>query len=178
MSLSPQNIRSVEFETSFRGYNRDEVETYLDNLALEVDELLTANQNLQIEVNELKMKIEQANALEIELRSSLFKQKPIETKDVEPTQKESNEIIREAELRAARIINRAKESANEIRNAILTLREQKELIIAKLKAIIETQAGLFESKSNLHFDTKEKATKQKTNEEIDLDVDDIVNKIL
>jgi len=178
MSLSPQNIRSVEFETSFRGYNRDEVETYLDNLALEVDELLTANQNLQIEVNELKMKIEQADALEIELRSSLFKQKPNETNEIEPTQKESNEIIREAELRAARIINRAKESANEIRNAVLTLREQKELIIAKLKAIIETQTGLFETKSNLHFDMKGKTAKKKSNEEIDLDVDDIVNKIL
>jgi len=178
MSLNPINIKTMEFSTSFRGYNRDEVKVYLNELSSEADELLTSNQNLQIEVDELKMKIEQANALEKKLRSSLAKQKENESKQIEPSQKDSSEIIREAEFKAVRIVNRAKESANEIRNAVLTLREQKDLIIAKLKAIIETQTGLFQTKSELPADEMEKIKKQQSNEEFDVDVDDIVNKIL
>ena len=177
MSVSPTNIRSMEFENSFRGYNRDEVKAYLNKLAAEVDELLTSNQDLQIEVNNLQVKIEQADSLEEELKNALTKQKEIEPQETKPAQNDSKEIIREAELKAARIVNRAKESANEIRNAVLTLREQKNLIIAKLKAIIETQAGLFETKSSLS-DGNEKTKKKESTEEIDVDVDDIVNKIL
>ncbi len=177
MSISPTNIRSMEFENSFRGYNREEVKAYLNKLAAEVDEILTSNQDLQIEVSNLKAKIEQAGSLEEELKKALAKQKETEPRKTEPAQNDSKEIIREAELKAARIVNRAKESANEIRNAVLTLREQKDLMIAKLKAIVETQAGLFETKSSLS-DGKGKPQKVESADEIDVDVDDIVNKIL
>ena len=178
MNLSAMNIKTMEFSTAFVGCSRAEVKAYLDKLSSEVDELLTSNQNLQLEIDELNLKIERANTLEKELRNSLVTQKENETKQPDLSQRDSNEIIREAELKAVQIVNRAKESANLIRNAVLTLREQKELIIAKLKAIVATQTGLFETKSELPADEKEKIKNQQSNEEIDVDVNDIVNKIL
>jgi cell division initiation protein len=178
MSLIPINIKTKEFSTSFRGFNRAEVKEYLNKLASEVDDLLIKNENLLVEAGELSLKLADFKTLENELKTSLDKAKENAVKNVGPSKIDSNQIIREAELKAAQIINRAKENANEIRNAVLTLREQKELIIAKLKAMVETQAGLFENKIVPGLVETDKTKKQQSNENIDVDVDDIVNKIL
>jgi cell division initiation protein len=178
MNLNPINIKTKDFSTSFRGYNREEVRAYLVQLSLEVDDLLTMNENFQVEVGELRLNLTEVKTLEKELKNSLANIKKNVAEESDKPQSNSSEIIREAELKASQIINRAKESANEIRNAVLTLREQKELIIAKLKAIVETQAGLIENKIDPLPQVKEKTKKQESSDDVDVDVDDIVNKIL
>ena len=45
-------------------------------------------------------------------------------------------MIKEAEIKASQIIEKAKENANEIRNSVINLREEKDLIVAKLKSIV------------------------------------------
>ena len=61
---------------------------------------------------------------------------------MEATKKQTSLMIREAELKASQIIEKARESTNDIRNAVVNLREEKDLILAKLKAIVSSQANL------------------------------------
>ena len=178
MNLSPIDIKTKEFSTSFRGYDPYEVREFLKKLSTEVDDLLTMNENLQVEAGELRLNIAEFKSLEKDLKHTLAKAEDNENKQVKLPQQNSNEIIKDAELKAAQIIDRAKESANEIRNAVLTLSEQKDLIIAKLKTMVETQTALFESKIDPLPQAKRTSTKKESSDDVDVDVDDIVNKIL
>jgi hypothetical protein len=90
-------------------------------------------------------------------------------------------MIKEAESEAAGIIDKAKKNANEIRDAVINLREEKNLIISKLKAIVNTQSTLLEGKVKKIDGAEqelEKTKQQRPKDDLDVDVDDIVNKLL
>ncbi len=112
------------------------------------------------------------------IKTTLAKAKESSSRSLESSQKQSELVIKEAEIKASEIIKKAKESANEIRDAVITLREEKDLIISKLKAMVNTQVNLFESKLQRAGDEQEKPKKQKAKDEFNVDVDDIVDKLL
>ena len=97
---------------------------------------------------------------------------------MEATKKQTSLMIREAELKASQIIEKARESTNDIRNAVVNLREEKDLILAKLKAIVSSQANLLELKVERAGDEKTTGKKIEQSNKMDIDINDILNKIL
>jgi len=91
-------------------------------------------------------------------------------------------ILKEAELKAAQFIEKAKENANSIRDSVLKLREERKLLIARLKALIDSQSSLLEMNvQNIETRPKKKeATKEHMNqdEQTEINVDDILEKLL
>ncbi len=100
------------------------------------------------------------------------------SKSMEATKKQTSLMIREAELKASQIIEKARENTNDIRNAVVNLREEKDLIIAKLKAIVSSQTNLLEFKVEGAGDEKTTAKKIEESNKMDIDINDILNKIL
>jgi cell division initiation protein len=100
------------------------------------------------------------------------------TKSLESTRKQSTLMVKEAEIKASQILEKARESANEIRNAVINLREERDLVVARLKAIISSQAHLLEMKVENAGDEKTPAKKIEGAKKIDINIDEIVNKIL
>jgi cell division initiation protein len=93
-------------------------------------------------------------------------------------------IIKEAEIKASQILEKARENANEIRNAVIHLREERDMIVSKLKAIVNTQSKIIETKLQQEEiisqseSVKDNPEKSEEVKKIDIDVDDIVNKLL
>jgi cell division initiation protein len=81
-------------------------------------------------------------------------------------------------LKAQQVLENAKGNANEMRNAVLRLREEKNLIIAKLKAIVNSQAQLLDIKIEHGDDEPVQLKPIEKPKRVDVDADDIVNKIL
>ncbi len=86
--------------------------------------------------------------------------------------------MKEAEIKASQMLENARQEANDIRNAVVNLREERDLIIARLKSIINSQAHLLESKVKDAGDEPVQPRKTESQENVDIDVDDIVNKLL
>ena len=84
----------------------------------------------------------------------------------------------EAELKANQLLDEAKEDAEAIRNSVLKLREEKKLLMARIKAMIDSQSSLLEL-DIANMDTEETFMTDKTEEKkTDIDVDDIVEKLI
>ena len=80
------------------------------------------------------------------------------------------------------LIEKAKESANSVRDSVLKLREERKLLIARIKALIDSQSSLLEMNVQ-NIDTrpkKKEAVKEQVNQEeqSDINVDDILEKLL
>ena len=181
MKLTPINIKTQEFTKSLRGYDADEVKAFLEKIAAEVEDLMNENDTLIDEIEELKTRLDEYRKIEKDLQTTLLNAQGSSTKSIEAVKKQTGMMLKETELKAARIIEKAKENANEIRNAVINLREEKDLIISKLKAIVNTQSTLLEGKVKKIDEAQqepEKLRQQQPKDDLDVDVDDIVNRLL
>ncbi|MBK7227508.1 MAG: DivIVA domain-containing protein [Ignavibacteriales bacterium] len=178
MKISPIEIRQQEFTKKMRGYDPDEVQNFLESLAEELDKLNTENESLKSEVDSLTEQIGEYKKIEKNLQDTLLSAQESSTKSFDATKKQTSLMIREAELKASQIIEKARENANDIRNAIINLREEKDLIISKLKAIVSSQANLLELKVERAGDEKLASKKIEDQNKMDIDINDILNKIL
>lgn len=178
MKISPVSIKRQEFAKKMRGYDPEEVQAFLEKLADDIDELLNENEELNNQVESLNERLSEFKKIEKNLQDTLLKAQESSTKTIESTKKQANLIIKEAELKASQIIEKARENANEIRSAVINLREEKDLIIAKLKAIINSQAHLLEMKVEDAGEEKVDTKKVEQTQKLDIDLDDIVDKLL
>ena len=178
MKISPMEIRQQEFTKKMRGYDPDEVQNFLESLAEEFDKLNVENEYLKTEVQSLAEQVNEFKKIEKNLQDTLLNAQENSAKSMEATKKQTNLMIREAELKAAQIIEKARESTNDIRNAVVNLREEKDLLIAKLKAMISSQTNLLEYKVESAGDEKTSSKKIEESNKMDIDINDILNKIL
>ena len=178
MKLSPLFIKKQEFAKSMRGYNIDEVQTFLEKVSSQMEDLIAENEALEMEVQRLDEKVNEFQKIEKNLQDTLLQAQESSTRTLESTKKQTSLLIKEAEVKASQMVENARENANEIRNAVMTLREEKDLIIAKLKAIVNTQANLLEGKVKDAGEEKTKPVKPDLREKLDIDVDGIVDKLL
>lgn len=178
MKLSPITIKRQEFAKKLRGFDEDEVRAYLEKIADDIDDLQKENESLNNDLSSLKEKIEEYKKIEKNLQDTLLKAQENSTKAIESTKKQTSLMVKEAELKATQIVEKARENANEIRNAVLSLREEKDLLIARLKAIISSQAHLLELKVE-NVDEEKITTKKKVDrKQLDIDISGIVDKLL
>ena len=178
MKISPIEIRQQEFTKKMRGYDPDEVQNFLESLAEELDKLNSENESLKSEVESLTEQVNEFKKIEKNLQDTLLKAQENSTKSLEATKKQTSLMMKEAELKASQIIEKARESTNDIRNAVINLREEKDLILAKLKAIVSSQANLLELKVERAGDEKLTSKKIEDQNKMDIDINDILNKIL
>jgi len=178
MKISPIEIRQQEFTKKMRGYDPDEVQNFLESLAEELDNLNVENESLRNKVETLTDQINEFKKIEKNLQDTLLSAQESSTKSLDATKKQTSLMIREAELKASQIIEKARESTNDIRNAVINLREEKDLILAKLKAIVSSQANLLELKVERAGDEKTAGKKIEESNKMDIDINDILNKIL
>lgn len=178
MKLSPNSIKNQEFGKAFRGYDSDEVHAFLEKLADEVEALQKENARCKDELEEAKQGLSEFRKIEKNLQATLLKAQESSSKSIESTRKQANLMIKEAEIKASQILEKARESANEIRNAVINLREERDLIIAKLKSIVSSQAHLLNMKVESAGEETVEARPLEPSKKIDIDIENIVNKIL
>jgi len=181
MKFTPFGIKSQEFNRVLRGYDKDEVQAFLEKLADEFEMLNSENDRLRRETEALNEQMKEYRKIEKSLQSTLLNAQESSTKAIDSVKKQTALMIKEAELKGAQIVEKAKENANAVRDSVLALREEKNLLLARLSALIDAQSGLLES----HFQERkieveyDKLIQQKIKEdESEINVDEIMEKLL
>lgn len=181
MKYSPFSIKNQEFNKSVRGFDREEVHAFLEKLADEFERLQYDNEKLIKQNEELAEQIQEFRKIEKNLQSTLLNAHESSSKAVESAKKQTQLILKEGELKAAQIIENAKTEADKINNSVLKLREEKKLLLARLKTMIESQTSLLDieiqdEEEIINIEPKPKPVKKKDGSEIN--VDDILEKLL
>ena len=174
MKFTPFNIRNQEFNKSVRGYDRDEVRAFLEKLSDDYERLQAENEKLKNKLDEFQDQVNEFKRIEKSLQHTLLNAQESSSKSVESAKKQTTLMLKEADLKASQIVEKAKENANNIRDSVLVLREEKNLLIARLKAMVNSQISLLDMNVR-NIESQEKPKKQINKEEShDIDVDDIL----
>src|SRR4030066_257931 len=100
MKLSPQDIKRQEFKKSLRGFDKEEVQAFLEKLADDIDELLKENESLKKELETVNENLAEYRKLQKNIQDTLAKAKESSSRSIESAKKQANLIIQEHELKA------------------------------------------------------------------------------
>ena len=158
-SYASSKILRKKFKKSFRGYNRDEVDNFLNKVMKDYEKLLEENKILSEEVKRLRKEIEDYHSKQKKLEETLISVQR-STQLIEKTSREkANLIINEAKLKADKIMEKSETKLERLKEEITRLNSQKRLLLTKLKSIIETHSELlnfYEDESTEKVITKRK----------------------
>ena len=177
MKISPLSIKKQEFSKSLRGFDKEEVQAFLEKLADEFEELQTENESIKRQLDDANLRLSEFARIEKSLQDTLLRAQESSTKAIESTKKQTGLMIKEAEIKATQLIEKAKIKADEIRDSVIALREEKDLIIAKLKAIINSQARLLDMKVADAGEEVVPAREIENPNKLDIDINKIVDKL-
>ncbi len=143
------------FSTVFRGYDKEEVKSYLDNVIVEYEKLLNSKKLADKEINDLKKKLEYYENLESTLNRALFSAENAGDDIKKMARREAESLINEAKRNANRIINDALIKAEKASDSADRLKRNVELLKGRLKRIIEGQLEVIEEMDKLDLKSDE-----------------------
>jgi len=142
MSSDIENTERHEFSIAKKGYNKEEVSKYIAELLSELQDCTNKVTELEFEVDELKTHLEEYQKIDRDLRNTMIFLKESERDTIIKTQDQIDLMIKEAEEKKDDIIFKAEEEAKSTRDTLLFLKEQKEILVTRLKIIIDSQEGM------------------------------------
>jgi cell division initiation protein len=102
MEITAQEINEKKFHDAWRGYNQDEVDDFLDRIALAIGALERENESLRERVLELDQKVEAGRGTEDMLRKTLSGAQDAAQEAIASAKERAEQIVADAEERAAR----------------------------------------------------------------------------
>ena len=139
------------FDTVFRGYDKEQVKSYLDKVIIEYEKLLNDKKETDKRLNELKEKLNSYENLESTLNRALFNAENAGDEIKKMARKEAESLINDARRNANRIINDALIKAEKAGDNADRLKRNTERLKRRLKGIIEGQLDIIDEIDNLDF---------------------------
>ncbi|CAM3760953.1 DivIVA domain-containing protein [Alkalicoccus chagannorensis] len=145
MPLTSLDIHNKEFTRSFRGYDEDEVNEFLDRVIQDMETVTMEKEELFNRVNELEEKLSHFSNIETTLNKSILVAQETAEDVKRNADKESKLIIKEAEKNADRIVNEALQKSRKISMEIEELKKQATVYRTRFKMLIEAQQNMLET---------------------------------
>jgi len=138
MKITPIDIQQVSFGVRFRGYNRKEVDNFLDLLAHDYEMLIKESQEIKEKTASLEIQIMELKKKEATLNSTLIAVQKVVDEMKQNAQKEVDLLIKEAELKAEEITQGAQVERLRLQSEIKDLQRQKVLFLEKIRSVLRT----------------------------------------
>jgi len=142
VKLTPLDIKKQEFKRSLRGYDPVEVDAFLDMVADEFEAVIREKNHMADEILKLRTQLQDYQQVERSLKETLVNAQENITASRQTSQREADIILREAELKASKIIENAKIKLARLKNDIMVIRAQKESFARRLRHLLESQIEL------------------------------------
>ena len=138
MKITPIDIQQVSFGVRFRGYNRKEVDNFLDLLAHDYEMLIKESQEIKEKTASLEIQVMELKKKEATLNSTLIAVQKVVDEMKQNAQKEVDLLIKEAELKAEEITQGAQVERLRLQSEIKDLQRQKVLFLEKIRSVLRT----------------------------------------
>jgi cell division initiation protein len=144
MRITPLDIRKHSFPTRLRGYDRDEVDAFLQMLAGDYEGLVRESERLRKQIVQLETRVKDLSANEAILQETLTTAQRLSDDLKRTAAKEAEVQLGEAEIKAEKILGAAHRRAAKLAEDIREMKTLKVRLAASLRATIETHLGLLE----------------------------------
>lgn len=124
MGLTPLDLQNRSFKLSFRGYNQLEVDSFIDKVAREFEQLYRQSVELKEKLSAYQELVEKYQRMEETIRSSIVVAEKAAEELRLAASKEAEGLRSQAQVEAAQIISQAQAKVEEIEREYAVLRRQ------------------------------------------------------
>jgi cell division initiation protein len=122
ISITPLDMRQARFTTALRGFDKADVNAFLQEAAEGFDLAMRENERLRMEIVRLEASLNQYRELEGSLKTTLMSAQKIADDMRENAQQEAARLVREAEGRVELMVQKAQARTEDIEREIDGLR--------------------------------------------------------
>ncbi len=140
-----------KFDTVFRGYDKKQVQEFLDNVIKNYEILLSKSKKTEEENKKLQNEIAYYQRIEETMNRAIYTAEQAGDQIKSTARHEAENLISEARHNASRIINDALLKAERAQNHADQLRRNTNILKRRLRQIIENQLEVIEEIDNVDF---------------------------
>ncbi|MEW5747089.1 MAG: DivIVA domain-containing protein [Nitrospirota bacterium] len=144
MRLTPLDIQQKQFPMRFRGFDVDEVYSFLELVREELEELLRENASLKEQLSRADEQLQEHRNMEATLRETLMTAQQMVEDYKTNARKEAELIMKEAELKADGMIKDAQEKVVKIHEDIVDLKGIRRHFKEEIKRLIDSHMKMLE----------------------------------
>lgn len=144
MRITPLDIQQKQFATRFRGFDMEDVDSFLELIREEMEELLRENANLREEARRYEKQLKEYKNIETTLKDTLVSTQQMVEEYRNTARKDADLIIKEAELKTEEMIRAAQEKVVKIHEDITDLKGIRRHFKEELKRLIESHVRMLE----------------------------------
>ena len=145
MKLTPLDIKKQTFKKVMRGYDTIEVDTFMDTMANEFEELLKQQKEARDKAVELETQLKDYRQIEKTLQQTLLQAQETTSKTYEAARREAELITRDAELKAVKILNQANSDLAKLNHEVTQLKAKKESLIGRMRVLLSSELDLLKT---------------------------------
>lgn len=144
MKLTPLDIRKQPFPRVLRGFDPDAVNSFLEHVANDFQEIVSQNNEFATKLKSLEQQLESYTKIEKVLNETLITAQRSSDEAKVNAQKEAELIIKDAQIRADRYESETRRRVDLLENEIISIRNQRDSFLARFRAMLSTQLNLLE----------------------------------
>ncbi len=144
MRITPLDIQQKQFPVKFRGFDEEEVDSFLELLREEMEELLRDNAFLREETKKLEKQLKEYKNIESTLRDTLIATQKMVEEYRNNAKKEAELIKKETELKGEEILREAQQSVIKIHEDIADLKGIRRHFKEEIRRLIESHLHMLE----------------------------------
>ncbi len=142
--LTPQDIREHEFKQSALGYNRDQVNELLGEIAEELETLIRESNEIHVENRETRLALKTYMNVEDSLKETLLLAQKTAQETLSNAHNNADNIIRKANTEKDALLFSAKEDLSFVQSEIQRLHAKRDAMLIKLKTILRSNLELLD----------------------------------
>lgn len=140
--LTPLDIHQKEFRNAFRGYNTQEVDEFLDQVAADYEALYKSNIELKEEIERLKEKLNEYQKMNEAVQQTLLMAQQAADEARASAEERAKLTLERAKMKAKEILDEAQERVRSRERRIEELKALEDSFRARLRAVIESHLEL------------------------------------
>jgi cell division initiation protein len=144
MKITPIDIQQMVFQVKFRGYDRDEVNRFLEELALTVENLNRENNALRDKLTTTEQQVTDLRRTEATLSNTLVSAQSLAEDVKRSAQREADLIVKEAELKASEIIRQSRVSLADMQRGLSDLQKQRLMMVERFRSTLRSFERMLE----------------------------------
>ena len=152
MKISPMEIQRQTFSKRLRGYDPDEVRTYLNLIGEELQQIQREQAALQQEATFLRSIVDEHKQREEILKNTLLTAQRVSEEIKENARKQSETTVKQAELQADRLVELAQDRAKTIERDTLDLRSMRQMLRGDIRALLERIQHILDAQEEAEVD--------------------------
>jgi cell division initiation protein len=161
MKITPLDIQQMVFKAGFRGYDKEEVNRFLELVAQTVELLNRDNAVQREKISMLEQQLAELKRTEATLSSTLLSAQSLAEDVKRNAQREADLLIKEAELKASELIRQAGVELTDTQRDLTALRKQRMIMVERLRSSLRMFERMLEVEEQEAFHDAATASEEK-----------------